>query len=240
MTGNVYNVLVCFPLFFSLDLFIIMKIVKDSHDFTQGHVTFPMNASCFCHLPILWQMTCSQSCTLSPLLSLNCCLELWLWSKGWVGSWFFFFKFISSRQYKMFLKLNLVGKESTVLGQKACFLFLTSDLIPYAEAPLRTLQRFSMLETNLLWPKIQLSLEGIFIKSWFSMDFGHLPMKVWWSWQIALFLPEDQRTDRRPTCLVYLGLYILGVLSIPRTRSAPSVEAPSPFLCLWVWKNTTS
>lgn len=76
MTGNVYNVLVCFPLFFSLDLFIIMKIVKDSHDFTQGHVTFPMNASCFCHLPILWQMTCSQSCTLSPLLSLNCCLEL--------------------------------------------------------------------------------------------------------------------------------------------------------------------
>lgn len=89
-----------------------------------------------------------------------------------------------------FLKLNLVGRESTVLSQRA--IFLTSDLVPYAEAPL---QRFStsMPETNLLWPKNQLSLEGLSMKRWLSMGFGHLPMKVWQSWHIPSFLPEDQQ-----------------------------------------------
>lgn len=47
-----------------------------------------------------------------------------------------------------FFKLNLVGRESTVLSQKVK-VFLTSDVILYAEV---SLQRFStcMPETNLL------------------------------------------------------------------------------------------
>lgn len=96
----------------------------------------------------------------------------------------------------------------------------------------------SMPETNLLWPKNQLSLEGLFIKSWFSLGFGHLPVQVWWSWQIPLFLLEYQQTVMWLTCLAYLGLYLFGRIvyfwgfKYSRTRSAPSVVAPSPFLCL--------
>lgn len=134
-----------------------------------------------------------------------------------------------------FLNWILQEERAQYLAKKPFFLFLTSDLIPYAEAPL---QRFStsMPETTLLWLKNQLAgwlaVEGLFIKSWFSIGFCHLPMKVWWSWWIPLFLSEDQWTDMRLTYLAYLWLYIFGFLSILRTRSAPSVEAPSPFLCL--------
>lgn len=122
----------------------------------------------------------------SPLLSLSCWIKLNYVPKvefgvlvgGGGGGVGFFLSF--SVQHEWFLKLNILGRESTVFGEKGP----PSDLIPFAEAPL---QRFSTSVHKLTCCELRgncLSLEGLLSKGWSLRGFGHLPLKVWWPWQL--------------------------------------------------------
>lgn len=51
-----------FSTILSLKLFLLMKILTGCHDLAQSHLPFPVNAYCFCQLPLLCQMACPKSC----------------------------------------------------------------------------------------------------------------------------------------------------------------------------------
>lgn len=144
----------------------------------------------------------------SPLLSLSCWIKLNYVPKVefgvlvWAGEVCVGFFLSFSVQHEWFLKLNILGRESTVFGEKGP----PSDLIPFAEAPL---QRFStsVPKTNLLWAKRQLSVfrrlaqQRLILKGfWSPSSEGLMTLTA------SLFLPEDQLTNMRLTCLAHLGL----------------------------------
>lgn len=108
--------------YFSLELFIIMKIVKDSHDLTQGHRTLPMNASCFCHIPTLWLAAGpALSFAVTELLSRTLIMIQRL---SWGLIYFFIYLFLGESTRCGFLNWILQEERAQYLAKKPVFFFL--------------------------------------------------------------------------------------------------------------------